>query len=401
MAWDPAASAIDQLGGKAFGVKDFGTGEYLTPGAYDFTAAIRNGGASTPASGILDNYNLFPGDDKGLIHTSEEASDYTDKLSVTGLDQARYSAEFEKILGITKFQIELSDGTVLTQDAFADFEKNELIVRVQNTFDDDGTSHGYQNGIDLPDSWLPMLKEMAPVAKITISEDTAINSHPYFEMVYYDGNPENDPVPPICFTSGTLIATLDGDRRVETLRPGDLVLTRDHGPQELRWLGMRVMKSVVFLARPKTRPIRIRADTLGRNIPARDLIVSPQHRMLLQSKIVQRVFDAPQVLTAAKNLLELPGVEVAEDMTQVTYIHLMFDRHELVLADGAWSESLYLGKQAKLSLTSGQIEEIDAIFPGLLNEDAAQEPARTFAKGAPTRKLIQRSLRNNQPLFAG
>src|SRR5690606_32383544 len=54
---------------------------------------------------------------------------------------------------------------------------------------------------------------------------------------------EDVSITPICFTSGTLIATPDGERAVETLRPGDLVMTRDHGPQELRWVGMRVMRS--------------------------------------------------------------------------------------------------------------------------------------------------------------
>lgn len=205
----------------------------------------------------------------------------------------------------------------------------------------------------------------------------------------------------LCFTSGTMISTPDGERKVETLRPGDLVVTRDHGPQMLRWLGMRTMKVADLAAKPKIRPVRIRAGALGHNAPARDLVVSPQHRILLQSKIVQRVFDEPQILTAAKNLLDLPGVEVAEDLTQVTYIHLLFDRHELVMADGAWSESLYLGKQAKLNLTRAQKEEIEAIFPGLLNEETPYAPARSFAKGAPTRKLVQRSLRNGQPLYAG
>ncbi|RJE89432.1 hypothetical protein [Paracoccus onubensis] len=68
--------------------------------------------------------------------------------------------------------------------------------------------------------------------------------------------------------------------------------------------------------------------------------------------------------------------------------------------EGAWSESLYLGEQAKLSLTEAQLQEIAGIFPELLENCAPLVPAAgIFAKGALTRKLVQRSIKNQLPVF--
>ncbi|WP_246175358.1 Hint domain-containing protein [Paracoccus limosus] len=149
--------------------------------------------------------------------------------------------------------------------------------------------------------------------------------------------------PVICFARGTLIQTPDGPRAIEDLHPGDLVLTLDHGAQPLRWIGaIRVGATWLALA-PRLRPIRIRAGALGAGLPATDLVVSPQHRVLVRSAIAQRMFGATEVLVAAKQLVQIDGIDIATDLPEVEYFHLLFDRHEVVIANGAPTETLFTG----------------------------------------------------------
>ncbi len=198
----------------------------------------------------------------------------------------------------------------------------------------------------------------------------------------------------MCFTAGALIRTPHGPRRIETLRPGDLVTTCDHGAQPVRWIGRRVLDAVDLAAAPRLRPIRIRAGALGKGAPSADLTVSPQHRVLLRSRIAQRMFDAPEILTAAKNLLGFPGIEIAGDLDRVEYVHLLLDRHELVSVNGALAETLFTGPEAWQALSPQQRDEIRAIFP----EHAATDVARPVMSGARTRQLVRRHVRNAQPL---
>lgn len=71
----------------------------------------------------------------------------------------------------------------------------------------------------------------------------------------------------------------------------------------------------------------------------RDLLVSPQHRILVRSKVAQRMFGKQEVLAAAKHLLTLDGIEIADDVQETTYYHILFDRNEIVYADGAEAET--------------------------------------------------------------
>jgi hypothetical protein len=89
----------------------------------------------------------------------------------------------------------------------------------------------------------------------------------------------------LCFAHGTRIAVPGGSRAVEALRPGDLVETLDRGPQPVVWTGQ-----MVEAARCRRAPVVIRAGALGSGVPARDLWLSPQHRVTLSGKVVARMF---------------------------------------------------------------------------------------------------------------
>jgi len=167
----------------------------------------------------------------------------------------------------------------------------------------------------------------------------------------------------VCYVAGAQVETDTGARPVEALKPGDFVRTRDQGVMPVRWVG----RSVVQVT-PATAPIRIDPCALGPGVPSRPLWVSPQHRVLLRSEVAERICGKAEVLVAAKKLLALPGVVQVFDLSKVTYVHFMLDSHELVFANGAVSESMYLGRQARVALGQSALREIAQFFPDLVED---------------------------------
>ncbi|CAN0413330.1 unnamed protein product, partial [Hapterophycus canaliculatus] len=187
------------------------------------------------------------------------------------------------------------------------------------------------------------------------------------------------------------ILTEQGPRRIEILDPGARVVTRDNGVQVLRWIGRSFQGRAVLVAQPNLRPICIRQGALGANVPSRDLFVSPQHRLLVRSRIAERMFGPDGVLVPAHKLLPLPGVErMAAD--PVVYLHLLFDRHEIIFAEGCEAESLFLGPMARDSLGPDALAELAELVPDLPAIAAA--PARDLADGHRIRRLVDRHVRN-------
>lgn len=201
-----------------------------------------------------------------------------------------------------------------------------------------------------------------------------------------------------CFTAGTLIETPAGLVAVETLSVGDLVLTADNGAQPVRWIGRRHFDAAKLAANPALVPIRIKAGALGDNMPASDLLVSPQHRVLIRSRIAVRMFGASEILVAARQLLQIEGIDEARDLTEVEYVHVLFDQHEVLRTNGALTESLYLGPQAMKSLPAKAVAEILAIFPELRARSHELQGARPLVSGRQGRKLVVRHRHNGQPL---
>ncbi len=172
-----------------------------------------------------------------------------------------------------------------------------------------------------------------------------------------------------CFTPGCHILTADGDVVIEDLVVGDRVLTRDSGWQEIRWIGRRNLTGDEVAAEPRFAPVRIAKGALGGGLPERDMRVSPQHRMLFAGPRAELLFGEHEVLVAAIHLVGQPGITRTEPGA-VSYIHLMFDRHEIVLADGAWSESFQPGQATLEGLDQPQRDELLALFPNLVEWNA-------------------------------
>lgn len=168
-----------------------------------------------------------------------------------------------------------------------------------------------------------------------------------------------------CFTPGTLLDTLCGPVPVEEIAVGDMVLTRDSGYRPVRWVGRRDLSLADLIARPDFRPVQIARGALGADCPDRDMLVSPQHRMLLTGAGAELLVGEAEVLVAALHLDGRAGVTRVLPREGVSYVHVMFDEHEIIRADGAWSESFQPGKASLEGLGDDQRAEILALFPEL------------------------------------
>ncbi len=193
-----------------------------------------------------------------------------------------------------------------------------------------------------------------------------------------------------CFTPGARIATPRGEVLVESLKPGDKVLTRDNGIQEIRWVGSRTLNHAELRRAPNLRPVLIKAGALGDGLPERDMLVSPQHRMLVANDRTSLYFEESEVLVAAKHLIDHQSVTYM-DTLRTTYIHFMFDRHEVVLADGAWTESFQPGDQTLGGMGQDQRDEIYALFPELAQPAGVDSyaAARKVLKGHEARLIVR------------
>lgn len=176
---------------------------------------------------------------------------------------------------------------------------------------------------------------------------------------------------PVCFTPGTMIETVIGPRKIESLRVGDQIVTMDNGLQPILWIGRQSV-----CATGRFAPIRFCKGAIG-NIE--DLDVSPEHRILVTGWRAELLFGVDEVLVAAKHLVNGDTIYVRKS-AQVEYIHLLFAAHEIILSEGVETES-YLPGHA-MSRADGEVQaEVLALFPEI-DPNAAQHwtPARPVLK---------------------
>lgn len=181
-----------------------------------------------------------------------------------------------------------------------------------------------------------------------------------YTLVSIDSAPEPVPlVDLVCvsFARGTMISLADGRQRpIESLQPGDRVLTRDHGPQPVRWLGKATLRAVGSFA-----PIIISAGTLGNS---GDLIVSPHHRIFLYQRNRRPGLETAEILIQAKHLIDNDKVFQREG-GYVDYFSIVFDQHEIIYAEGVPAESLLVSDATISRLPADLAAEVKARFPGL------------------------------------
>jgi hypothetical protein len=201
----------------------------------------------------------------------------------------------------------------------------------------------------------------------------------------------------VCFVAGTRIQTDRGEVPVEHLTAGDQLALLDGGYATLCWSVSRRLGRSDLERNPNLRPIRISAGALGSGRPTRDLYVSRQHRMLIRSRIAKRMFGTEDVLVPAVRLLDLAGVDVDLDCYDVKYFHLLCEKHEIILAEGAAAESLFVGVQTSKALPQALWDELDALFPNLR---ASASLSRMVPPAKQQKRMLSRHLKHRLALFS-
>lgn len=185
-----------------------------------------------------------------------------------------------------------------------------------------------------------------------------------------------------CLVAGTLVETPNGPVAVEDLEPGDLVMTRDDGPQPVRWCGRAIRRATGIDA-----PVVIEAGALGDHARAE---LSPNHRVLMRSPGAELLFGEGEVLVKAKDLVNGATIRLRRDGGPVTYVHVMFDRHQIIRGNGLDSESYHPGRETIDSFDAETREEILRLMPDAADHDGFGygPSARPSLKGYESRALI-------------
>jgi hypothetical protein len=172
----------------------------------------------------------------------------------------------------------------------------------------------------------------------------------------------------ICFTPDTMISTESGPRAIATLQKGERILTRDNGPQEILWRGERRMSGARLHVMPHLRPIRFASGALGFGRPDSPLLVSPQHRMLVKGAAALALFNTPEVLVAAQDLVNDHTIVVDHSAREVNYVHLLLPQHNIVWANGLETESFHPSNTALETVALDQRAGLLEILPQVASD---------------------------------
>ena len=186
-----------------------------------------------------------------------------------------------------------------------------------------------------------------------------------------------------CLAEGTVIETDRDPIAVEDLTLDSRIRTADHGNVRPLWIG-----GVEYGKRPLGHAVRIKKGALGPDLPAADLVVTRQHRMIIPMPDVAQCGGKSEVLVAAAKLLKVPGVNVTEVTSSTRFYHILFKRHEVIFANAAKTESLYPGRHALGMLGPEAAEHIRMLLGDDGIEFALNNPARPIIDGRKAKKLV-------------
>ena len=172
----------------------------------------------------------------------------------------------------------------------------------------------------------------------------------------------------ICFTPGTMIQTESGPRPVEDICEGDRVQTKDNGCEDVLWIGSRRLSGARLYAMPYLRPIRLSAGALDHGVPDAGLLVSPDHRMVLRGPRARSLFNCDEVLVTARDLLNDRTVVTDYSVREVTYIHMLLPRHQIVFANAVETESFHPASASLSTMDPSQLAALEARLPAVTSD---------------------------------
>lgn len=169
-----------------------------------------------------------------------------------------------------------------------------------------------------------------------------------------------DETPPIiiCFAKGTEIDTIDGPRAIETLQAGDQVRTLDAGFVPVKWIGRTDLSAAEIRRWSNLTPVRVKRGAFGQGRPEKDVVLSPNHRVLVTGWKAELFFGETEILVPVKTLVDGAAIIQETAPADTSYFHLLLESHQIVYASGLLSESLFLGDQSLLSLSDRAEQEM-------------------------------------------
>ncbi|MEO1137851.1 MAG: Hint domain-containing protein [Pseudomonadota bacterium] len=188
---------------------------------------------------------------------------------------------------------------------------------------------------------------------------------------------------PPCFITGTQVSTTDGLIPVEDLQPGHIIQTLDGGLRPLVWVGRVHVPKVVQKHDIRFRPVLVKENAFGPGSPSRDMRLSQQHRVLMRGWRAELFCGETEVLVPICKLINDTTIRLCPPDEDVTYVHLLFDRHEVIWADNLLSESYLLD----LNDTSATSQEVLRLFPEMAQMKQKMRSARLCVPGRLARVL--------------
>lgn len=329
-----------------------------------------------------------------FIEVAVDAGTDVSNFFVTVYNQNGAIRSSDSLAGMSFTTVNGRDVYVIERTGPSDF--NGISAAQAVSLSDGGTVHSF---VSFSDTAATVTATAGPANGLTSTEIGVAGAGTSLETIddgasyYTQATPNSGTIP--CLTNGTLVQTEHGNTLVEELCAGTRLKTVDGAFKPLRKALSKSVTAQQMRANPKLYPIRICAHALGNGLPKRDLLVSRQHRMLVESRIVKRMFGQDSVLIPAVKLLALPSVYIDRSLEIVAYFHLLLDEHEVIYAEGAPTESLLLGVETLKALPDEVLEEIRTLFPEVLCAPGDQSTAKLIPRNKQQKNLIARHAKNN------
>lgn len=175
---------------------------------------------------------------------------------------------------------------------------------------------------------------------------------------------------------GANLRTPCGLRRVELVRPGDLIVTRTGGLMPVRMVWRREVTQEQMTECPDLAPLRLSPRALGPMMPQQSLLMAPDHRILVPGF---RLWQMEENRSYLVNASELAGrsdaIFVDRALETVRYFQFVFDTHQVMLANGLPVESFLPQPNDIAQLAADKREDLARHFPQLRHDPSAYPPA--------------------------